>query len=147
MTPIAFRRSRSWNVPETRSPRPGLWLFALGLTGMLLTEVWGSARVTELSLRLEQSRSALAQAEVRLEYVQATLERNTTRAELTPVASAMGLAPTDARQIVALPASYLDADEGARETTTLPMLAWAERASRALVPEATARDRSGRRTN
>ena len=147
MTPIAFRRSRSWNLPETRSLRPGLWLFALGLTSMLLAEVWESARVAELSMHLEKSRSALAQAEVRLEYVKATLERHTTRAELTPVASAMGLAPADAQQIVALPASYLEDGEATREPSTLPVLTWAERASRALVPEATARDRRPRRTN
>jgi hypothetical protein len=111
---------------------------------MLLIEVWGSARVTELSFALEQSRSALAKAHVRLEYAQASYERRTTRAELSPLASGLGLAPVDAQHVVALPASYLESEQAPSRGSDPALLAWAERASRAIVPEATARDRAER---
>jgi hypothetical protein len=131
----------SWN--ETRSIRPALWLLAAALVGVLLVEVWQSSRVAELCLTLDQNRSALVQAQARLEFVQAQLDRRTTRAELAPLADQLGLAPADARQVVALPAAYLAAGERApRDAGSVPLLAWAERASRALVPEATARVRA-----
>jgi len=133
----------TWNASETRSIRPGLWLLAAGLVGILLVEVWQSSRVAELCLSLDHNRSALVQAQARLEFVQAQLDRRATRAELTPLADQLGLAPADAKQVVALPASYLaDAERPARDQGSVPLLAWAERASRAFVPEATARVRA-----
>ena len=140
-----LRRSRpSWRVPEAGALRPELWLLALALVGMLLVEVGQSSRVAELALQLDRNRAALAQEQARLEFVQAQLERRTTRAELAPLASQLGLAPADPQQVVALPAEFLAGDagsEGGAQTTSL--LGWAERASRALVPEATARARAG----
>lgn len=140
-----FRRNRpSWRAPEAGAIRPGLWLAALALVGMLLVEVGQSSRMAELALDLDQNRAALAQAQARLEFVQAQLERRTTRAELGPQASRLGLKPADPRQVVALPAEFLAADasaEGSPEKASL--LGLAERASRALVPEATARVRAG----
>lgn len=143
---FAFHGNRtSWNATESRSLRPGLWLLAAALVGVLLVEVWQSSRVAELCLALDHNRSALVQAQARLEFVQAQLDRRSTRAELTPLAEPLGLAPADAGQVVALPASYLsDAERPARDAGSVPMLAWAERASRALVPEATARVRAAR---
>lgn len=133
----------SWNASETRSIRPGLWLLAAALVGVLLVEVCQSSRVAELCLALDQNRSALVQAQARLEFVQAQLDRRSTRAELAPLADQLGLAPADAKQIVALPASYLiDAERPARDAAPVPLLAWAERVSRAFVPEATARVRA-----
>lgn len=134
----------SFRTFETRSLRPGPWLLAVALVGILLAEVWQSSRVAELSLRLDRHRTALTAAEARLEFVQARLERRTTRAELAPLADQLGLAPAEAGQVVALPASYLLDAEGATpgDAATVPLLAWAERASRALVPEATARVRA-----
>ena len=138
------RRSRpSWRV-ETRAFRPELWAFALGLVGMLLVEVWQNARVAELSLRLDQTRTALDQTRARMEFVRADLERRTTRAELAPLASRMGLAPADAQQVVVLPSAYLAAEtEPVSDNTPVSLLAMAERVSRTLVPEATARGRNG----
>jgi hypothetical protein len=140
-----LRRSiPSWRAPEARVVRPELWLLAIALVGIMLVEVWQSSRMAELSLHLDQTRSALAQAHARLEFVQARLDRRTTRAELTPLASQLGLAPADAQQVVALPAEYLaGADTPSRDGASVSMLALAERASRALVPEATARVRAG----
>ena len=141
----SFRRNRPrWRAPESRVSRPGLWLAALALVGMLLVEVGQSSRMAELSLELDQNRAALAQAQARMEFVQAQLERRTTRAELAPQANKLGLAPADPRQVVALPAEFLAAEapaDGNPENATL--LGLAERASRALVPEATARARAG----
>ena len=140
-----FRRNRpSWRTPEAGAVRPGLWLLATVLVAMLLVEVGQSSRMAELALELDQNRAALAQAQARLEFVRAQIERSTTRAELAPVASRLGLAPVDPRQVVALPAEFLAADEAAVESPEqASLLGLAERASRALVPEAKARARAG----
>ncbi len=141
----ALRRSRpSWRASEARALRPELWLVAAVAVGMLLVEVWQSSRMAELSLALDQTRTALVQAQARQEFVQARIDRRTTRAELAPLASQLGLAPADAQQVVALPSEYLeDGATSERGGETAPMLALAERASRVLVPEATARGRAG----
>jgi hypothetical protein len=139
-----FRRSRpSWRVSEARALRPELWLVATAVVAMLLVEVWQSSRVAELCLSLDRSRSALVQAQARLEFLRAELDRQTTRAELVPLASQLGLAPADAQQVVVLPAEYLTGSETARDGEPAPKLALAERLSRVLVPEATARGRGG----
>jgi hypothetical protein len=129
-----------WNGTDARVLRPELWLAALGLLGLLLGEVWQNARVAELCLRLERTHRALEAAQAREAYVRADLERRVTRAALSGVAHSLGLVPAEARQLVALPAEYLarDASRG-----TGPALALAERIARVLVPEATARERSG----
>ena len=138
------RRSRpSWRASEMRVARPGLWLTAAVVVGMLLVEVWAGSRVAQLSLALGHNRTALEKAQTRLAFIRADLERRTTRAEATPLASRLGLAPADARQVVALPSAYLAAGTTPdRDRGTVSMLAWAERASRAIVPEATARVRA-----
>ena len=139
------RRSRStWRAPDARVARPELWLLAAAVTGMLLIEVGQSSRVAQLSLALDQSRTALEESQARLEFLRAEVESRTTRAELVPVAQRLGLAPLDAEQVVVLPAEYLAAEHGAvRDGGPVSVLAWAERASRSLVPEATARVRAG----
>ncbi len=136
------RRSRPlWRVSD-RALRPGLWLIAFAAVAMLLVEVWQNARLAEQCLCLEQTRSELARAQARLEYLRARIDRAATRAELVPLASQRGLAPADAQQVVQLPTAYLadgeDTPAAGRPSTAL---AWAERAARALVPEATARGR------
>jgi hypothetical protein len=138
------RRSRSsWRASEMRVARPGLWLIAAAVVGMLLVEVWEGSRVAQLSLALGQNRTALEKAQTRLAFVRADFERRTTRAETAPLASGLGLAPADAQQVVALPSAYLAAGAPpSRDGAPVSMLAWAERASRALVPEATARVRA-----
>lgn len=140
------RRSRpSWRAPEGRALRPGPWLLAAALVGLLLVEVWQSSRVAELALDLDRSRTALARAQARLEYVQARLDRRTTRAELAPLAAELRLVPADAKQYVALPAAYLAEDEPAdRGADSAPLLVAAERVLHTLVPEATARGRAVR---
>jgi hypothetical protein len=111
---------------------------------MLLVEVWQASHMAELCLSLEQSRTAIERAHARLDFVQAGFEHRTTRAELAPLASQLGLAPTDDRQVVVLPSEYLaDGGTPARGGESASLLAWAEGASRALVPEATARGRTG----
>ena len=138
------RRSRpSWRASEMRVARPELWLTAAAVVGMLLVEVWAGSRVAQLSLSLGHHRTALEKAQARLAFVRADLERRTTRAETAPLASQLGLAPADAQQVVVLPSSYLTAAVPANRTDSkVRMLAWAERASRAIVPEATARVRA-----
>jgi hypothetical protein len=123
--------------------RPELWFIAIAAVGMLLVEVAQSSKVAQLSLALGQTRTALEETSARLEFDRADLERRTTRAELAPVAVRLGLAPLDAQQVVVLPAAYL-ADDGSAtgERSPASVLAWAEGASRVLVPEATARVRA-----
>ena len=143
MKPLVRHSNPSWRAREGRVARPELWLLATVVVGMLLVEVWQSTRVAELSLTLDQSRTALQQAHARLDFVRAELERRSTRAELAPLASQLGLAPPDAQQVVVLPAEYLAEGEVADRSADRPLLAWAERVSRVLVPEAKARGRSG----
>jgi multidrug efflux pump subunit AcrA (membrane-fusion protein) len=132
-----------WNANESRLPRPEIWLAALGLLALLLAEVWQNSRVTQLSLSLERTRHALAAVEAREAYVSAQLQRRSTRAVLSPLAGELGLAPADARQVVVLPADYLSSDEPSTGSSSATALAWVDRFSRALVPEATARGRNG----
>ena len=140
-----FRRNRPrWRASESGAIRPGYWLCALALVGMLLVEVGQSSRMAELSIELDQNRASLVQAQARLEFVQAQLERRITRAELAPAALRLGLKPADPGHVVALPAEFLAveiADEGRSDDASI--LGLAERASRALVPEAKARARGG----
>jgi len=157
--PAAFRprsrgRARSRSSPGTasrrsileagarRAIRPELWLIATVAVGMLLVEVWQSSRMTEFSLSLDQSRTALQQVRARWDCASARLQHQNTRAQLIPLAAEMGLAPADAQQFVQLPSEYLaDAADAPSEGKAPVVLAWAERAARALVPEATARVR------
>jgi hypothetical protein len=140
----ALRSRPSWRMSESRPVRPELWLLAAVAIGMLLIEVWQSSRVAELSLHLDRTRSALAETRTHVDYLRAEGERRITRAELAPLAHQMGLAPAQVQQVVALPAAYLaEARTAERRTATPTLWTWAERASRALVPEATARGRIG----
>jgi len=136
-------RRSSWRA-QVRVARPELWLAATALVGILLVEIWQSSYVAQLSLDLGQKRTALEGARARLQYVRADLERRTTRAETVPLAARLGLAPADAQQVVALPSQYLAADvTPSRTGEPVSVLALAERASRALVPEATAKSAAG----
>ncbi len=143
MSRVVHRSLPSWRVPDRRVVRPELWLLAIAVVVMLLVEVWQSARMAELSLPLDQSRSALQQSHARLDFVRAELERRSTRAELAPLASQLGLAPSDAQQVVVLPAEYLADGGDRRNAESVSRLAWAERVMRVLVPEARARSRAG----
>ncbi|MBI3539199.1 MAG: hypothetical protein HY076_02885 [Candidatus Eisenbacteria bacterium] len=127
-----------------RVARPELWLAAAALVGALLAEVWAGSRVAQLSLDLGQKRTALEGARTRLQYVRADLERRLTRAETVPLAARLDLAPADAHQVVTVPSQYLAADATPyRAGRTVSVVALAERASRALVPEATAQSAAG----
>ena len=144
MIDVVRRPVPSWRVSERRVVRPELWLLATLVAGMLLVEVWGSARVAELALSLDQMRTTLQQAHARLDFVRAELERRHTRAELAPLATRLGLAPPEQQQVVVLPAEYLaDAEHAPPRRDSAVLLTWAERASRILVPEARARGRAG----
>jgi hypothetical protein len=124
-----------------------LWIVALVAVGMLLVEVWQSSRMAELCLALDHNRAEVQQAQARLEYLHAQLDRRTTRAELSPQASQLGLVPVDSRQVVQLPPEYLAAADRETGQGSRPLLAWAEGVSRVLVPDAGARDRANGRTN
>ena len=132
----------SWRAPDRRALRPELWVVALVAVGMLLVEVWQSSRMAELCLALDHNRAAVQQAQARLEYLHAQLDRRTTRAELAPQASLLGLVPVDVSQVVHLPPEYLAAADQQTGQDSRPVLAWVEGVSSALVPEARARDRS-----
>ena len=140
MNPKLHRPRVVWNAGEAPNPRLGLWIAGLALLGLLLAEVWQNSRVTQLCLSLEHTRHALAAADAREAYVRAQIERRVTRAALSPMAGSLGLVPADARQVVMLPAEYLARDESGGTRTEMAL---AERVSRALVPEATARERVG----
>lgn len=142
MTPIRRRPQVVWNARDARTSHLGIWLAGFALLGLLLAEVWQNARVTQLCLGLERTQHALTAAQAREAYVRAQLDRRATRAALSPMAGSLGLAPADARQVVVLPAEYLAHDE-TREGGGRPALA--DRFASLLVPEATARERSGNR--
>jgi hypothetical protein len=143
------RSPASWRAADRRVLRPELWVVALVAVGMLLVEVWQSSRMAELCLTLDHNRVEVQQARARIEYQRAQLDRRTTRAELAPQASLLGLVPVDASQVVHLPPEYLAAADPRTGQDSPPVLAWVEGVSRALVPEATARgrDRTNGRTN
>jgi len=134
-----------WRVPERRALRPGLWAIALVVVAVLLAEVWQSSRMAELCLDLAHNRTEVQQARARLEYLQAELDHRTTLAKLVPQAGLLGLVPVNDQQQVHLPPEYLAAADPRVGRESRPALAWAERVSRALVPDATARGRD--RTN
>ena len=139
-----FRRNAPfWRAPEPHSVRPEGWAMALVVVAMLLVQVWQSARLAGDCMRLDHQRKALAQERSRLEYDRQHLGGELTRSQLEPIAARLGLAPAEPRQQVDLPASYL-ASEGAGQAESSPTrMAWLERFSRTLIPEATARSRSG----
>lgn len=111
------------------------------MVGVLLAEVWQSSRMAELCFDLARNRTEVQQAQARLEYLQAELDRRTTLASLAPQAGLLGLVPADDSQVVQLPPEYLAAADPRTGRDSRPALAWAERVSRVLVPEATARGR------
>ena len=137
------RVAPSWRAREGRVARPELWLLAALVVGMLLTEVWQSTRVAELSLALDQTRTALQTAHARVDFVRAELERRSTRAELAALAKQLRLAPPETQQVVVLPPEYLASVEAPAAREGSPLTVLAERVSRVLVPEARARSRSG----
>jgi hypothetical protein len=137
------RVAPSWRAQPRRVARPELWLLAALVVGMLLTEVWQSTRVAELSLALDQTRTALQTAHARVDFVRAELERRSTRAELAALAKQLQLAPPEAQQVVVLPPEYLASVEAPVAKDGSPLMVLAERVSRVLVPEARARSRSG----
>lgn len=141
MNTEARRSAARWRVPERRALRPELWGIALVVVGVLLVEVWQSARMAELCFDLARNRTEVQKAQARLEYLQAELDRRTTLANLVPQAASLGLVPADDRQVVQLPPEYLAAAGPRTGKDSRPVLAWAERVSRVLVPEATARGR------
>jgi len=138
------RPHASWRAAERRAIRPELWVVAMVAVGMLLVEVWQSSRMAELCLALDRNRAAVQNEQARLEYLRAQLDRRTTRAELAPQAALLGLAPADAKQVVQLPSEYLAAEDSRTGQESRSALAWAERMSRVLVPEAKARGRGHR---
>ena len=119
------RSGPSWRAAELRVLRPGLWLIAAAVVGMLLVEVWEGSRLAQLSLALGQDRTALELARARLAFVRADRERRATRAEIAPLAARWGLAPADAQQVIALPSAYLAAAATpTRDGEPASVLAW-----------------------
>lgn len=145
MNGSARRGQPRWRTREGRAWRADWALVAVAVLGVLLLEVWQTATVKSLSVRLDEANRTLQRASANLDWTRAELDRGSTRAELDPVAASLGLRPMDPGQIVALPADYLaDGDRPASSSATPPLLAWAGRQLQSLVPEATAR---GRRVN
>jgi len=132
----------SWRAPERRVMRPEPWLFGVALAAILLVEVWQTSQMAALSLDLDRTHKAFVEADAQRGFLTAEYERATTRAELTPVAEELNLARADAEQVRALPAEYLADDPSLRDAQAISTLAFAERLSRVIVPEARARDRA-----
>jgi len=137
-----IRSAPSWRKEGVRFVRPELWLVAMGVVSALLVEVSQSARVAEISMELDKTRSTLQAAQARLEFERAELDRRSTRAALSPLASRLGLAPPDAGHVVILPAEYLASSAAQPAKANGRWMAWAEKASRIFVTEATARSRT-----
>src|SRR5882672_564050 len=131
----ANRGSRPfWQRPEGWFTRPEPWLGAAVVLTMLLVEVWQTSHMAQLCLTLEQTRSALVQANAGLTYSRAAADRRSTRAELTPLADQLGLKATRREQIWKLPSEYLADDRTpSRADASGSLLALAERVSGALV--------------
>src|SRR5262249_33519238 len=70
-----IRSAPSWRKEGVRFVRPELWLVALGVVSALLVEVSQSARVAEISMELDKTRSTLQSAQARLEFERAELDR------------------------------------------------------------------------
>ena len=136
------RKVPFWLAPETRFARPDVWVMAVLVVGMLLVEVWQSSRMAELCLGLDKTRTTLAAERTRLEFDQTRLSGGMTRSELEPLAARTGMMPVDAHHQIELPSRYLPADAPSPGTGPSRM-AWLDRVSRTLVPEATARSRTG----
>jgi hypothetical protein len=134
----------AWRVSDARPLQPQLLLAAFAVLGVLLMEVWQCATVASLSDQVGRTTHALQQANADLEWARAGLDRQSSRASLGPVASAIGLQPVDPQRIVILPEEYLEPDDSRPAGGTPPLLAVAGRALRSLVPDAAAR---GRRVN
>ena len=135
----------SWRAHDARPFRPQLALIVFGVLGVLLLEVWQNSAVASLSMQAGKATQSLQQANAELEWTRASLARSSSRAELGPMAGAIGLKPVDPQHIVSLPEAYLEpAEPGSAVVTSSPALAFAGRALQLLVPEASAR---GRRVN
>jgi len=133
----------SWRTADSPIARPELWGLALVIVGMLLVEVWQSSRMAELGLGLDQKRSTLTQERSRLQFLQARVGQELTRTQEEPIAHRLGLAPMAANQQIDLPADYLVAETSARSSPGTTRMAWLDRVARTLIPDATARSRSG----
>lgn len=139
---MSRRTLPSWRVADAKPFRPQLALVGLAVLGVLLLEVWQTATVASLSVELGRSTHALQQANAELGWTRSKLDRSSSRSELGPVASELGLRPVDPRQIVTLPEDYLEpASTRAPGASGSPLLALAGRALDALVPDASARGR------
>ncbi len=122
--------------------QPTLALFAVALLGVLLLEVWQTATVASLSVRLGKSTTLLQQSTAERAWLASRLEQGANRSELGPVAASLGLRPVDPRRIVTLPEDYLEPAPGRAATApTASLLALADKALDALVPDAAARGR------
>ena len=135
------RSTSSWRASEARPLRPQLVLIAVAVMGVLLTEVWQCSTVASLSEQVGRATHRLQQASAELEWTRSQLERASSRASLGPMAGAIGLRPTDPQRIVLLPEDYLEPAESRGAASESGVLAFAGRAARALVPEASARGR------
>ncbi len=130
----------AWRAAEPRCAWLAPLLIALTVVGVLLSEVWQSSRVAQLSLRLDRTRASYEEARARLDFLRAELERRATRPELASAALRLGLEPAGPDRVVLLPAGYLAREESPARAAS-PLV---ERFMRALVPDARAQARGGR---
>lgn len=143
MSPRLVNRTGTRRVPDAPAFRPQLALLAVGMLAILLLEVWQTSTVASLSMRVGQGEEELQQANAERAWAVSRLEQGSSRAQLGPVAGALGLQPVDPRQIVTLPEEYLEpAPARSASTPSTPLLAFAGRALEALVPDAAARGRN-----
>ncbi|HTR97935.1 MAG TPA: hypothetical protein VMH61_08540 [Candidatus Acidoferrales bacterium] len=121
--------------------RPGVALLAVAVLGALLLEVWQCSTVASLSDQIGRATRQVQQANAELEWARAQLERESSRASLAPLASALGLKPADPQRIVQLPEEYLEPAETRAASAAAPFGALASRIVQSLVPDASARGR------
>jgi hypothetical protein len=137
------RNTPFWRASEARTVRPEGWVMAVVVVGMLMVQVWQSSRLAEDCMKLDRLRKTLAQERSKLEFDHERLAGDLTRSQLEPVAARLGLKPVDGEQQIDVPASYLASEGAVKTVSTTSRMAWLDRVSRALIPEATARSRSG----
>lgn len=132
----------SWRAMDSRGSSVAKYWWVPLVAFILILEVWQHTTVASLSVEVERATEARKRANNELEWMRTELDRSATRAEVGSLAAEAGVRPGDSRQIVWLPADYLEEDGGAAKRNGSPaLLAQAGQALLSLVPDASARGR------
>ena len=135
VTPVLRRRFDF----ERRGVPLGVWMLGLVLSAVFV-EVWQVTRVSEMTLAIDKSEKSIAEAEARVDYLDAQLASTRTRPALERTASRLDMKPAEPQQIVVVPAALLADGPGAPEGGRF-LAALGRRVAETLVPSARAKSR------